>query len=252
MNDLWRDLNDKSEARDTRINTIRTTTLARHTGRIQPKLQKKLSKQKCTLARLLLNRPGKCRRASAYKEKAGKVIENTLTTILEDRPASPELPKMPPLSSKTRFTSWIKKSIQVCGKYIASDLVDASIKARFKKIRQRLWSCRKTGEGVGMVVAGGHGPSRSDLQSLSLEVTVMLFIESSIANYTQILEGSLVGATFRPRVVEIVGILNSYKENQFQLGALQINTLSQFDKEIQEQSMIQAQAESLLAYASES
>lgn len=256
MSNLKKDLNAKAEAQDRYKNTIRTKIIGEQAGRIQQKLRKKLSHETCTLARLVENRSGLHRRTVAYMKRAMKVRKNALATISEvHREAhrvNTDVPKMPRLSEKKDLASWIKESLKIYGKYIASDLVDASIKPRLKRVRQCLWSYRKTGKGVGMVIAeGGSRPSRSDLQCLSTEVAVMLTITTKMAKYKQLLDGSGVDPGFRPRVVEIIGILKSYQENNFRIG-LNITTLSQFEKEIQNHLKTRAQGESLPENASES
>lgn len=76
-----------------------------------------------------------------------------------------------------------------------------------------------------IVIAGGqHGPGRSDFHSLSIEVAAMLAITSKVAKYRQLLDTFLVGSSFRPRMVEMIGILKSYQEKIFPI-------LSQFEKE---------------------
>lgn len=149
MNDLWISLDARSEAHDTYINSTQAQILGKKTGRIQPKLRQKLEK-KCSLSRLLGNRPALHRRTRAIQEKAIKVRRNAPATIREDSAFNPGPPKMPRLSEKRTFESWIKESLQVYARYIGSDLVDASIKPRTRKIRQSLWSYSKTGEGIGI------------------------------------------------------------------------------------------------------
>lgn len=210
MDELWMNLKAKSEAQDEHINSTRHKILGQRTGRIQSKLREKLATKKCSLARLLENRPGLHKRNRALQEKAIKVRQNALPTIREDSTIKPELPKMPRLSEKRKLASWVKESLHIYGTFIASDLVDTSIKRRLKKIRQSLWSYRKTGKGSGMDIAKGNRPDRSDLQCLSTEVAVMMAISSKITRYTQILDGPHVGASFRPRLVEIIGCLKSY------------------------------------------
>lgn len=252
MSDLSKNLSAKAEAHDRYNNTIKTKIIGEHTGRIQPTLREKLSQKTCTLARLVENRPGMHRRTVAYMERAIKVRKNTLATISEVHKLNTGVPKMPRLSEKKKLASWIKESLEIYGKYIASDLVDASIKPRLKKVRQCLWSYRKTGKGVGMVIAEGRSiPSRSDLQCLNTEVAVMLAITMKMAKYKQLLDGSHVDPGFRPRVVRILGILKSYQENHFRTK-LDITALSQFEMEIQNHLKSRAHGESLLVSASES
>ena len=64
------------------------------------------------------------------------------------------------------------------------------------------------GEEIGMVIANGSKPSRSDFQCLSTEVAVMLAITSKITKYTQPLKGPLVDASFRPRMIKWLGPLS--------------------------------------------
>lgn len=234
MNDLWKDLNAKAEAGDRHTNTTHTKVLGKHTGRIQRKLREKLSEKTCSLTRLVANRPGLRRRAVVYNEKAIKVRTNALDTIPEEDTINPKLPKMPRLSDKKSLRSWVKETIQVYGQYIVSDSVDASIKPRIKQIRQSLWSYRETRKGIGKIIAKGrHGPSRSDCQCFSTEVAVMLGITSKITKYQQLLDGSLIDVSFGPRLLEIVGTLKSYKQNEFLIG-LDMTIFNQFEKEIQD------------------
>lgn len=82
-------------------------------------------------------------------------------------------------------------------------------------------------------------------------------ITTKIAKCIQLLDGSLVNDSFRPRMVEIIRILKSYYAKGsragwgglFQIG-LQIAIFRQFKKEIQDHLKIRAQGENLLAYAS--
>lgn len=64
-------------------------------------------------------------------------------------------PEMPPLSQKRILASRVKESLQVYGKFLASDLINASIKSHIKKIHQCLWSGRKTVEGMGCSLRKG-------------------------------------------------------------------------------------------------
>lgn len=249
MNELWKKLKAKSEARDEHMNTIRHKILGKRTDRIQSKLREKLATKKCSLAKLLENRPRLNKRTRALQEKAIKARQNALPTIREDPTINPELPKMPRLSEKRKLASWVKKSLPIYGTFIASDLVDASIKRRMKKIRQSLWSYRKAGKGSGMDIAKGNRPDRSDLQCLSTEVAVMMEISSRITRYTQMLDESIIGASFRPRLVKIIGSLKSYQEGNFVIGR-DVTILNRFEKEVQDHQKTREQGESLLAYAS--
>ncbi|MCJ1424082.1 hypothetical protein MMC29_001969 [Sticta canariensis] len=251
MTDLWKGLNAKSEAHDAYVETIQNKILGKTTGiRIQPRLRKKLSETKCTLTTLITNRPEVHRRTRAYQAKARKARESALAMISEDQTVDAELPKMPRLSNKSKPESWIKKILPVYRKYLTSDLVDSSIKPRLREIRQILWSYRQAGKGLRKVIAGLNRPSQSDLQCLSTEVAVMLSVTSKIAKFTQLLDGSLVGASFRPRVVEIVRTLKSYQDNKFVIEA-NVNLLGQFEKEVQDHLEMRAQADTLLSYASD-
>ncbi|MCJ1467114.1 hypothetical protein MMC07_005736 [Pseudocyphellaria aurata] len=134
MNQLRKDLNANFEAHDRHCTTNFTKILGKHTGRIQQKLQRKLSRRKvCTLARLVENRPRLHRRTIAYMKKAKKAKNKVLTTIHEDQTPSSEEPKMPQPLEKTEPESWIREPVQVHTKNIVSDLVDASTKPRTKK-----------------------------------------------------------------------------------------------------------------------
>lgn len=250
MNDLWEGLNAKSEAHDAYVETIQNKILGKNTGIcIQPRLREKLSETKCTIT-TLINRPKGHRRTQAYQAKARKARESGLAMISEDQTVDAELPKMPRLSDKSKLESWIKKTIPVYRKYLTSDLVDSSIKPRLREIRQCLWSYRKAGKGLGKVIAGLNRPSQSDLQYLSTEVAVMLSVTSKIAKFTQLLHGSLVRASFRPRMFEIVRTLKSYQDNNFQIEA-DTNFLGRFEKEVQDHLEMRAQANTLLSYASD-
>ncbi|MCJ1267064.1 hypothetical protein MMC22_006949 [Lobaria immixta] len=233
MNDLWKNLNATSKAHDSYTNTTQAKILGKHSSRMQWNLRVKLAEKKSSLDTLVGKRAGLHRRTRVYKERAIKVRKNALATIPEDLTTNPEIPKLPRLSEKNKLTTWVKESLHVYGKYLASHLVDASIKPRIKKIRRCLWWYLKTGKGIGMVIAKGNVPSRSDLQNLNIEIAVMLAITSKITRYTQILDESLIEASFRPRVVEIVGILKSYQEKDFRVG-LNTTALKQFEKEIQD------------------
>lgn len=251
MNDLWKNLNATSKAHDSYTNTTQAKILGKHSSRMQRDLRQKLAERRCSLNISVGNRAGLHRRTRAYMERAIKVRKNALATIPEDLTTNPEIPKMPRLSEKNKVATWVKESLRVYGKYLASHLVDASIKPRIKKIRQCLWSFLKTGKGIGMVIAKGDVPSRSDLQNLNTEIAVMLAITSKIARYTQILDGSLIDASFRPRVVEIIGILKSYQEKEFRVG-LNTTSLKEFEREIQDHLKTRVQVENLPSQASES
>lgn len=251
MNDLWKDLNAKSEAHDAYVESTQNKILGKNTGiHIQPRLRERLSGPRCTLTRLLTDRPKVNRHTRAYLAKARKVRKRVLAMISEDQTVDAELPKMPQLSDKSKPESWIKKSLPVYRKYLNSGLVDSSIKPRIRRIRQSLWSYRKARKGLRKVVAGMHRPSRSDLQCLSSEVAGMLSISLKIAKFTQLLDESLVGASFRPRVVEIIRILKWYQDNNFPSGA-NTNLLGQFEKEVQDHLEMRAQADAFLSYASD-
>lgn len=157
MNQLRRDLNAKFEAHDKRCTTTSTKILGKQTGRIQQKLQQKLSGRKvCTLARLVKNRPRLHRRTIASMKKWKNAKKRLRTSIHEDQTANPENPKMPPLLEEMELESWIKESVQVHKTYIVSDVVDASTKPRTKKLdnfrghmarleKLSQWSLRKGG-----------------------------------------------------------------------------------------------------------
>lgn len=247
MSDLRLGLKANSIAHYTFISKTRARILLKHTGRIQPNLQANLMEKLCSLAREQKSSRW-YHRVGRYKQRATNVKRRALPTIPEFGVLNPGIPKMPRLSEKRPLASWIKESLEVYRKYIASDLVDASIKPRIKRIRQCLWVYGKTGKGIGMAIAKGNKPSRSDLQSLSTEVAVMLTITSKITRYTQILDESAIDASFRPRVVEIIGILRSYQKRHFRSG-LNIAILSQFEKEIQDHLKARSPAESIGVHA---
>lgn len=93
----------------------------------------------------------------------------------------------------------------------------------------------------------GTGPGVLSLQCFNIEVAVMLAVTSKITQSTHLLEQGLVGASFRPRLFEIVGILRSFQTNGFRIGP-HITVLSKFEKEIQDHLKT---GKELLAYASE-
>lgn len=79
-----------------------------------------------------------------------------------------------------------------------------------------------------IIVEGQHGPGRSDFHYLSLEVAAMLEITPKVTKYRQLLDTSLVGSSFRPRMVEIIGILKFYQEKTFLTGP-DFTILGQFE-----------------------
>lgn len=155
MSDLWNKLHANSKAHEKYTNLTQFKIVGKHTGHIQPYLLEKLSEKTCTIARLVENCPHQ--RTRACKKKAIKMGAIALPTISEDHTVIPRLPIMPRLSEKGKLEPWIKESLQVYEMFNASDLVDASIKPRIEKVRQRLWSSCKTKKGVGMVKKQGLG-----------------------------------------------------------------------------------------------
>ena len=251
MDDLWKGLNATSEAHDAHVDMIQKKILDKKTGgRIQPRLRDRLSETRCTLTRLLTSRAKLHRRTRAYQAKARKARKSALAMISEDQVGDVDLPKMPRLSDKSKTGSWIKITLPIYRAYLTSDLVDNSIKPRLREIRQSLWSYRKAGKGIRKVIAGLNRPDHSDLQCLSTEVAVMLSITTKITKFTQLLDGSLVCASFRPRMVEIIRILKSYQEKDFLIGA-NIHLLGQFEKEVQDHLETRAHADKLLSFASD-
>lgn len=245
MSDLWADLRAGSQAHDEFVNSTHARIIREHIDHLQPELQVNLAAKKSSLAKLEGNSSGLHYRTRQYQKRVMKVKENPLATIAED--PSPtvesELPTIPCLRDNRNRGSWIRQSL-------------ASIKQRARKIRQFLRSSRMTtGKRIGAVVAGRRrsGPSPAHLPSLSEEalVSVMLAFATKIDQYTRLLDGSIVDASFRPRVVEIVAILQSHRDNHPRLE-LEINTLCELDKEIQDHLKIHVQAQSLLAFAVQS
>ena len=240
MHELWMNLNAKFEAHNTYTDMTRSEILGKHTGRIQRKLREKLAEKKSSLTMLVEYCPRMYRRDRAYRERVMRLRKKPLAMVPEDSAAEPKIPKMPRLSKTGPLGSWVKESLQVYGTYIASDSVDGSIKPRLMKIRRCLRLYFRTGKAIGIATANGNRPNRSDLQSLSTEVAVMLAITSKINVYTQILDDPSIDASFRPRVVEVVGMLKSYQKSNFRIG-LDSTLLSQFENELQDLRKARAQ-----------
>lgn len=69
----------------------------------------------------------------------------TYHSIFSNKHSAPSWTCRRPRRSKRKIASWVRESLQAYGKFIASDLVDASIKPRIRKIRKSLWSYRDWG-----------------------------------------------------------------------------------------------------------
>ncbi|MCJ1470438.1 hypothetical protein MMC07_009083 [Pseudocyphellaria aurata] len=242
MRDLWDNLSARSTADDTRVNSINAKILGKRGAPIQRKLHAKLSETTCTLACLVENRPmlHLNRRDMAYREREAKLKANTLPTIFEGKAGAPTIPKMTKLSDRKNLATWVGESVEVYGKLLSSDLVDASIKPRIREIRQSLWMYRGTRNGLG--TKRRHALSRSNCQDLTMELSVMLGVTTQITKYTDLLGGKLIDANFRPRLLAIVDNLKSFKENHFLIGVDGRTILNNFEREVRTYLATRAQA----------
>lgn len=260
MGDLGKRLKAKFEAADVDYNTSHTRILNNQTGHIQRKLRERLPMRKNSLDQLVTNRPKLhiSKHMKKYQTRRKKFWDNPLPTILEEDETLPEIPEesvvesrlpmMTHLSKKMNIASWVTESLQLYGEYIASDLVDRSVKQRIKKIRQCLWIYRQTGKTAMFGAKKGHVPSRSDLEGLNIQVSAMLAITTRIAKFTRLLDGTEVGPSFRPRVVNMITILRCYQASRFR-ARFDRSILDPFDKDLQDHIQIRARGEILLAAA---
>lgn len=248
MYELWMNLCANLEAQDACINMAKAKILGEKICHIQPKLAKHLARKKCSLARLLDNRPRSNHHRRAFQEKAEKVKKNALATIHED-----------PTLNVEDATTFAEENSCIKGQEIAPGAREVPRQRLDQCFNQITYEEDSTMSLVGsqdcgrngMLIAKGDRPIRSDLKCSSAEAAVMLSVTSNVTEYTLLLGGSLLDASLRPGLSELVGFLKSYQENQCQIG-LCINTLRQFEKKIQDFQKTRAQGESSLACASES
>lgn len=215
MYELWRNLRANLEAQDACINMAQTKILGEKIGYIQPNLAKELARKRCNLARLLDNRPLLHRHHRALQEKAEKVKINALATIHED-----------PALNAEDATTFVEEDTCIMGQGIAPGVREVPCRRLDQCFDQIMHEEDATMSLVGsqdcgrngMLTAKGDRPISSDLKCLSAEAAVMLSITSNVTEYTRHLDGSLLDASLRPGLSELVGMLNSFQENQCQIG----------------------------------
>lgn len=241
MDELWDDLSAQAEAYDDFVNATHATIVCEHIDKLEPELQVRLSTKKCTVAKLVGGCPELSRRTRHYQQRLLWVREDALPTIAEDEQVAAEqewLPKLTRLTDGRNLDSWIRKSVLAYGRYITSDVVDDAIKPRMRQMRQALWSYRPAGMTPG---TRRRGPTRADLQSLGEECCVMLGATTKIVEYTRLLDGCGVDASFRPRVAEMVAFLEYHRDKEFRFE-LEADDLNRLDGEIQDHLRLHAQS----------
>lgn len=275
MANLRADLDMKSNDFRSRYQTLRTGIHQRHTDRLQPEAQDKINRSASSLLDVVDARMGYNPDAEKHSEVIGHMRVHGPATIEEEDAASakcrPMLPGIRKDSGSLEFVaSWNKKEV-VYQTNISYDSADATIERIEPRLglgiikvfgkggldsEQKLENSAKLGEELDQKEPNPHGIEGAvggvlcDTKSKALKldtcepvlVRPLLgadvdadLIASKIAEYEQLMIGSLVSATFKKRIAEIIRVLEACLQAKIQTREELSATLSNVDSEVEDE-----------------
>lgn len=275
MANLRADLDMKSNDLRSRYQTLRTGIHRRHVDRLQPEAQDKINRSALSLLDVVDARMGYNLDAEKHNEVIGQMRVHGPATIEEEDAAlancRPSLRGIRRDSGSLEFVaSWNEKEV-VYRANISYDSADATINQIEPRLglgiiklfdkgglgsEQKLENSAQLGEdfdqkapnphGIGKVLGGSSCDTKTKVPKLDTCEPVLVrqvpgagdeadLIASKIAEYEQLMDGSLVSASFKKRIAEIIRALESCLQAKIEASEDLSATLSHLDSEVEDE-----------------
>lgn len=265
----------KSNDLRSRYQTLRTGIHRRHIDRLQPEAQDKINRSALSLLDVVDARMGYNLDAEKHNEVIGQMRVHGPATIEEEDAAlancRPILQGIRRDSGSLEFVaSWNEKEV-VYRASISYDSADATINQIEPRLglgviklfdkgglgsEEKLENSAKLGEdldqkvpsphGTGKVLGGAPCDTKTKVPKLDTCEPVLVrpipgagvdadLIASKIAEYEQLMVGSLVSASFKKRIAEIIRVLESRLQAKIETSKDLSATLSHLDSEVEDE-----------------
>ena len=275
MANLRADLDTKSDNFRSCYQTLRTDVHQRHVGRLQPEARDKMNQSALSLLDVVEARMGYNLDAEKHNGVIGHMRIHGPTTIEEEDAAlakcRPDLQGIRRNSGSLEFVaSWEKKEV-VYRANISYDSADATIdrseprlsldiirlfgKGRLDseqkqgssaKLREELEQKEPTRHGIQQILSEAPDDHKSKALKLDTCEPVLVrpilgagvdadLIASKIAEYEQLMVGSLVSTSFKRRIAEIIRVLKSCLQAKVEIGEDLSATLGDLDSEVEDE-----------------
>lgn len=275
MANLRADLDTKSEDFRSRYQTLRTDIHQRHVGRLQPEARDKMNQSALSLLDVVDTRMGFNLDAEKHNGVIGHMRAHSPATIEEEDAAlakcRPELQGLRRDSGSLEFVaSWNQKEV-VYRANISYGSADATIdrieprlsldiiklfgKGELASEQEQKSSTKPCEEltqkepnphDIQRILSGAPHDTKSKAIRLDSCEPVLVrpilgagvdagLIASKIAEYEQLMVGSLVSASFKRRIAEIIRVLKSCLQAKVETGENLSATLSDLDSEVEDE-----------------
>lgn len=275
MANLRADLDTKSDDFRSRYQTLRTDIHQRHVGRLQPEARDKMNQSALSLLDIVDARMGYNLEAEKHSGVIGQMRVHGPATIEEEDAAlakcRPNLQGIRRDSGSLEFVaSWNRKEVvyQANISYDSADATTDRIEPRldidiirlfgkggldperkqknFAKLSEELRQKEPNPDGIERILGGGPCDRKSNAHELDTCEPVLVrpilgasfdadLISSKIAEYEQLMVGSLVSARFKRRIAEIIRVLESCLQAKIGTSEDLSATLGHLDSEVEDE-----------------